>query len=203
LKAYIVPVALILFVGIMSLLAVWSSIRRPLPKPVTRQDLQKFEQRIYDHMDKKFKEQKETTESPGWLKDPLAQRHLRLSLAVNRGGNWESRIDNYLADTPLAGQGRTFYLAAIDAGIDPKLMPAIAMIESGAGRQNANVNNFFGRKAPGGGWQHWPTKTAAIKDQAFYIARMWGTGATPYNMRSYCVPQFPWANKVAVQMARV
>jgi cell division protein FtsB len=120
----------------------------------------------------------------------------------DRGGSWVDRIDGYLAGTPLAGQGRTFYLAAVDAGIEPRLMPAIAMIESGGGRVNANTNNFFGRRARTG-WMSWPTQEAAIQDQAGYIARMWGNVVSPGQMPSYAVPLAPWQVKVEREMRKI
>ena len=120
----------------------------------------------------------------------------------DRGGNWINRIDQYLARTPLMGRGRVFYLAAVDAGIEPRLMPAIAMVESGAGRANANRNNFFGRRAPGGGWMAWATPEIAIGNQARYISNMWGRASNPYQMRGYATSPV-WKGKVAREMARI
>jgi len=121
----------------------------------------------------------------------------------DRGGDWIGRIDQYLARTPLGGKGRTFYMAAVDAGIEPRLMPAIAMIESGGGRANANSNNFFGRKAVRGGWAAWSNPEEAIDNQAHYIARMWGRVASPYEMRGYAIPGGPWMSKVSREMGRI
>lgn len=126
----------------------------------------------------------------------------RWAALPDRGGNWIGRIDQYLAGTPLQGQGRTFYLAAVDAEIEPRLMPAIAMIESGGGRVNANTNNFFGRKARRG-WASWSTPEEAIKNQAHYIANMWGEVSSPYEMRGYAIPSPPWMGKVSSQMRQI
>ena len=151
---------------------------------------------------------KETSQTLDQIKEKVFQiNQRRLALVKwaalpDRGGNWINRIDQYLARTPLAGQGRTFYLAAVDAGIEPRLMPAIAMVESGGGRANANTNNFFGRRAPGGGWMAWPTKDAAIDNQGRYISKMWGRTTSPYEMRGYATSPV-WKGKVAREMARI
>lgn len=129
-------------------------------------------------------------------------RLMKWAALPDRGGNWIERIDNYLAGTPLRSQGRTFYLAAVDAGIEPRLMPSIAMIESGGGRVNANTNNYFGRRAVKG-WASWPTSQAAIDNQANYIVRMWGRVASPYEMKGYAVPGGSWMAKVSSQMRRI
>ncbi|HEB13287.1 MAG TPA: hypothetical protein ENI11_06385 [Actinobacteria bacterium] len=151
---------------------------------------------------------KETSKTLDQIKKKVYQINKRRSSLVKwaalpeRGGDWINRIDRYLAATPLSGQGRTFYLSAVDAGIEPRLMPAIAMIESGAGRANANSNNFFGRRAVRGGWASWTTKEAAINNQGQYIAKMWGHATNPYQMRGYATSPV-WKGKVATQMAKI
>jgi hypothetical protein len=148
---------------------------------------------------------KETSETLKDIKNRVYEINRRRSrlrkwaALPDRGGDWIGRIDSYLAGTPLKGQGRTFYLAAVDAGIEPRLMPAIAMIESGAGRVNANRNNFFGRRARVG-WASWPTPEDAIQNQAQYIVKMWGEVESPYQMKGYCVPGDAWMVKVTGQM---
>lgn len=150
---------------------------------------------------------KETSTTLNQIREKVLQiNQRRLSLVKwaalpDRGGNWISRIDNYLARTPLAGQGRTFYLAAVDAGIEPRLMPAIAMVESGGGRFNANTNNFFGRKAARG-WAAWPTRETAIQNQGQYIRKMWGQATNPHSMRGYATSPV-WGAKVSREMARI
>ncbi|MBN2944436.1 MAG: hypothetical protein JTJ24_04030, partial [Collinsella sp.] len=51
---------------------------------------------------------------------------------------WTSRIDNYLAGSPMAGQGYNFAVAAWNTGVDPRWSPAIACIESTKGTYCAN-----------------------------------------------------------------
>ncbi len=152
---------------------------------------------------------KETSETLKDIRDRVFEinrrrKRLRKWAALpDRGGDWIGRIDQYLARTPLQGQGRLFYMAAVDAGIEPRLMPAIAMIESGGGRANANRNNYFGRMAVGGGWAAWATPEEAIDNQAHYIAGMWGRVASPFEMPGYCVPGGPWMAKVSREMSRI
>lgn len=149
----------------------------------------------------------ETSQTLEQIKEKVYQiNKRRLSLVKwaalpDRGGNWIGRIDRYLAGSPLAGQGRVFYLAAADAGIEPRLMPAIAMIESGAGRVNANTNNFFGRRARRG-YRSWVTPEEAIQNQARYVANMWGRVSSPYQMTGYATSPV-WKGNVAREMARI
>ena len=151
---------------------------------------------------------KETSQTLNQIKEKVFQiNQRRLSMVKwaalpDRGGNWIERIDTYLARTPLRGKGRTFYLAAVDSGIEPRLMPAIAMIESGGGRANSNSNNFFGRKAAGGGYAGWATPDIAIQNQANYISKMWGRASNPYQMRGYATSPV-WKGNVAREMARI
>lgn len=66
---------------------------------------------------------------------------------------WTSRIDNYLAGSPMAGQGYNFAVAAWNTGVDPRWSPAIACIESTKGAYCANSYNAWGWSARGGGWR--------------------------------------------------
>lgn len=60
---------------------------------------------------------------------------------------WTSRIDNYLAGSPMAGQGYNFAVAAWNTGVDPRWSPAIACIESTKGAYCANSYNAWGWSA--------------------------------------------------------
>ena len=66
---------------------------------------------------------------------------------------WTSRIDNYLAGSPMAGQGYNFAVAAWNTGVDPRWSPAIACIESSKGLYCAGSYNAWGWSARGGGWR--------------------------------------------------
>ncbi len=60
---------------------------------------------------------------------------------------WTSRIDNYLAGSPMAGQGYNFAVAAWNTGVDPRWSPAIACIESSKGLYCAGSYNAWGWSA--------------------------------------------------------
>lgn len=60
----------------------------------------------------------------------------------------EDAIDRFLAGSPLAGMGAAFIEAATAYGIDPRLMPAVALWESSLGRLGCvtETRNPFGLK---------------------------------------------------------
>ena len=58
--------------------------------------------------------------------------------------SWAERIDAYNEGTPLAGYGATFAAAAYDCGIDPRIAPAIARVESGSGANCFRPHNAWG-----------------------------------------------------------
>ena len=53
-------------------------------------------------------------------------------------------IDRFLAGSPLAGMGNVFVAAAAMYGIDPRLMPAVALWESSICRHQAAAFNCWG-----------------------------------------------------------
>jgi peptidoglycan DL-endopeptidase CwlO len=81
------------------------------------------------------------------------------------------RLENYLAGSPLEGQGRKIYLASVDSSVDPVMVAAMANLESSKGRYLAGRYNPFGRKAVGGGWMQFSSFEAAIENQAVYLRR--------------------------------
>ena len=60
--------------------------------------------------------------------------------------SWAARIDAYLSSygAPLAGHGATFAQAALDYGVDPRISPAISIIESGGGKVCFLPHNAWG-----------------------------------------------------------
>lgn len=70
---------------------------------------------------------------------------------------WGERIDAFNAGYPLEGYGTTFAYAAYDYGIDPRIAPAIARIESGSGE-----HCFLPCNAWGWGSVSWPDWETAI-----------------------------------------
>lgn len=112
---------------------------------------------------------------------------------------WTTRIDSYLAGSPLAGYGYAFAEAAWDYGVDPRWSPAIACIESGKGRYCANTCNAWGMTAVGGGWRSWSDWDSAIRSAVAYLS---GYGYT-ISLRAasiYCPPGGAWYSAVSAQM---
>jgi len=164
---------------------------------------------------------KDTTKEPEWLKNEQSRSKLRSRrrvLADARGGNWIGRIDQYLAGTPLAGQGRTFFMAAVDNGLPPNLSAGIAKRESQLGRHiPPGSHNPFGMTAgtaPGYGvvsargpdgtrpYQAFPSWETAIREHAEFIARHWGAVSSPRQMRGYAMDP-AWANGVVASMGEI
>lgn len=109
---------------------------------------------------------------------------------------WASRINNYLAGSPLAGHGQTFAEAAWDNGVDPRWSPAIATIESGKGAACFRPYNAWGWMGKSfGDWD------SAIRAHVAYLKSMYGSTLTPQAAKTYCPPTWQdWYNKVAAQM---
>ncbi len=110
--------------------------------------------------------------------------------------SWGSRIDNYLAGSPLAGYGRTFAEAAWDYGCDPRLSPAISCIESGKGTYCFKSHNAWGWGSVS--WSDWDT---AIRAHTKGLASIYGGHLTYSGAQMYCPPNADfWYSSVAAQM---
>ena len=117
---------------------------------------------------------------------------------------WTSRIDNYLAGSPMAGQGYNFAVAAWNTGVDPRWSPAIACIESTKGTYCANSYNAWGWSARGGGWRSFGSWSEGISAHVAYLGANYGSTLTPAAAKKYCPPTWQdWYNKVAAQMNRI
>lgn len=117
---------------------------------------------------------------------------------------WTSRIDNYLAGSPMAGQGYNFAVAAWNTGVDPRWSPAIACIESTKGAYCANSYNAWGWSARGGGWRSFGSWSEGISAHVAYLGANYGSTLTPAAAKKYCPPTWQdWYNKVAAQMNRI
>ena len=94
---------------------------------------------------------------------------------------WAERIDTYNAGYPLEGYGATFAAAAYDYGIDPRIAPAIARVESGSGSNCFRSHNAWGWGRVS--WADWETAIWAF-EQGFsekYGAEMTYEVAQVYN----------------------
>mgnify|MGYP002761557398 FL=1 len=117
---------------------------------------------------------------------------------------WTTRIDAYLAGSPMAGQGRNFAVAAWNTGVDPRWSPAIACIESTKGTYCADSYNAWGWSAVGGGWRSFGSWNEGIAAHVAYLGRNYGSTLTPAAAKKYCPPTWQdWYNKVASQMNRL
>ena len=86
---------------------------------------------------------------------------------------WGARIDAFNAGFPLEGYGTTFAYAAYDYGIDPRIAPAIARVESGSGDVC-----FLPYNAWGWGDVSWPDWETAIWDFTQGFAEGYGSEVT-------------------------
>ena len=112
---------------------------------------------------------------------------------------WGERIDAYNEGTPLAGYGATFAAAAYDYGVDPRIAPAIARVESGSGENCFRPHNAWGWG--GVSWSDWETAIWAFT-QGFsedYGAELTYEAAARYNQ----VNSDEWYAQVTACMSEV
>ena len=96
---------------------------------------------------------------------------------------WTSRINAYLAGSPLAGQGATFAEAAWSNGVDPRWSPAISNTESSKG-----AHCFLPYNAWGWGDKSWSSWEEAINAHVAGLANGYGYSITYANAAKYCPP---------------
>lgn len=83
---------------------------------------------------------------------------------------WAGRIDAFNAGYPLAGYGATFAEAAYDNGVDPRVAPAIARVESGSGSVC-----FYSCNAWGWGAYSWGDWDTAIREYTAMYGASYGS----------------------------
>ncbi|WP_246599505.1 coiled-coil domain-containing protein [Gordonibacter massiliensis (ex Traore et al. 2017)] len=109
---------------------------------------------------------------------------------------WSTRIDAYLAGSPLSGQGRTFAEAAWTYGVDPRWSPAISNTESSKGAQC-----FLSHNAWGWGDVSWDSWEEAINAHVRGLARGYGYTISVDAAKKYCPPNWQhWYNATLAQM---
>lgn len=112
---------------------------------------------------------------------------------------WTSRIDNYLAGSPLAGQGATFAEAAWNNGVDPRWSPAISNTESSKGAVCFKPYNAWGW-----GSSSWSSWEEAINAHVAGLASGYGYSITVANAQKYCPPTYmDWYTKTISQMQMI
>lgn len=115
-------------------------------------------------------------------------------------GSWASRIDAYLAGSPLEGYGADFAQAASDYGVDPRISPAISCVESGKGAVCFRSHNAWGWGQVD--WPDWPT---AIRGHVSGFARGYGGTLTLEGAQMYAGSSIyaQWYSTVLSEMERI
>ncbi len=112
---------------------------------------------------------------------------------------WASRINAYLAGSPMAGQGATFAEAAWTYGVDPRWSPAIAYTESSLGLYCFNPYNAWGW-----GSSSWSSWEDAIWSHVAGLARGYGYTLSYEAAAKYCPPNTSfWYNTTLAQMNKI
>ncbi len=112
---------------------------------------------------------------------------------------WANRINNYLAESPLAGQGETFATAAWENGVDPRWSPAISNTESTKG-----ANCFLPHNAWGWGSTGWSSWEEAINAHVAGLAKGYGYTISYSNAQKYCPPNYDnWFRDTLREMSKI
>lgn len=112
---------------------------------------------------------------------------------------WTSRIDAYLAGSPLAGYGSTFAEAAWNNGVDPRWSPAISNTESSKG-----AKPFLSYNAWGWGNSSWSSWEEAINAHVAGLANGYGYSITYANAAKYCPPNTDhWYKATIAEMMKI
>lgn len=121
---------------------------------------------------------------------------LTSNITTQETGDWASRINEYLKGSPLEGYGEAFASAATKYGVDPRLSPAIATIESGKGTYCFKDYNAWGWGSSG--FDSWE---AAIDEQVQGLAAGYDGTLTLEGAERYCPPNYQeWYSSVANEM---
>lgn len=114
--------------------------------------------------------------------------------------NMVDRLNSYLAGSPLAGYGETFYNAACEYGVDPRLVAAISTVESGKG-----AHCFRSHNAWGWGGRNFSSWEDGIYTVTAGLHSGYGAGSLSYSMaKRYCPPNYDyWYNHVASEMSKI
>lgn len=133
----------------------------------------------------------EVPETPSVTTEPLVT-----NTTVQETGDWASRINAYLEGSPLEGYGQVFADAAAQYGVDPRLSPAIATVESGKGEFCFKENNAWGW-----GSSEWESWDEAIYDHVEGLAEGYDGTLTMEGAERYCPPSADeWYSSVASEM---
>lgn len=110
---------------------------------------------------------------------------------------WGTRIDDYLAGSPLQGYGITFATAAWENGVDPRFSPAISNTESTKGLNCFRSHNAWGWM----GDTTWSSWDESINAHVQGLAKGYGYSISLANAKKYCPPTYEdWYGKTLAQM---
>jgi len=119
---------------------------------------------------------------------------------------WSTRIDVYLAGSPLTGTGRSFAEAAWDYGVDPRWSPAIANTESSKGLHvpYGDSYNAWGWTDGGSGFRTFGSWDEGIRAHVAYLVRSYGYTITVGYAQKYCPPNYAaWYANTLSQMRMI
>lgn len=116
-----------------------------------------------------------------------------------------SNINRAFAGYPVAGYGDYILNVGKEYNIDPYVIAAVTIEESGRGTSALarNNNNLHGRKASGGGWKSFPSFEACFTDFGAYLSQYYlDVGLTTLDtiQNKYC-PNQGWAFKIKSHIA--
>jgi hypothetical protein len=109
-------------------------------------------------------------------------------------------LQDFLASkgSPMAPSAKALYVSAKRYGHDPKLLVAIAGVESCFGKRCYGHNPFgYLKSGAGSGLREYSSWAAGYEATAKFIAGHWGGVQSSSRMHGYCVPSHPWMEKVA------
>ncbi|MEG0323000.1 MAG: CMP-2-keto-3-deoxyoctulosonic acid synthetase [Raoultibacter sp.] len=112
---------------------------------------------------------------------------------------WTTRIDAYLAGSPLAGQGVTFATAAWENSVDPRWSPAISNTESSKG-----AVCFMSYNAWGWGKSGFSSWEEAINTHVAGLSSGYGYTISYAYAQKYCPPNYDhWFNSTLSEMQKI
>lgn len=121
---------------------------------------------------------------------------LLTNITSGDNSDWAARINEYLKGSPLEGYGQTFADAAAKYGVDPRLSPAIATVESGKGTYCFRDHNAWGW-----GNENYSDWETAIYTQVEGLATGYDGTLTLEGAERYCPPTYQeWYSSVASEM---
>lgn len=113
---------------------------------------------------------------------------------------WSSRIDSYLSGSPLYGYGKVFASCAYDNNLDPRISPAISLVESSKGAVCFRPYNAWGLM--GKSFSSWEESIAY--DCQYMAGPLYNGQINAKTAQTYCPPTWSsWLSKVQTEMAKI